>query len=64
AIVRGSRREYTCFAALARAAGRPGPVAAVPVRLGPGGIRAAALPPLSAHEQVKLDNALAAVAPA
>ncbi|HWQ00063.1 MAG TPA: hypothetical protein VNK92_06295, partial [Vicinamibacterales bacterium] len=58
----GSRREHTCFVAVERPSGGLGPVLALPARLGPDGVREAALPPLSTHEQVRLENALASLA--
>ena len=62
ALVVGSRREHTCFVAVERPSGGLGPVLALPARLEPDGVREAALPPLSTHEQVRLENALASLA--
>jgi malate dehydrogenase len=52
-----SRRLITCFVAPDDSAGRRARTAALPVRLGPAGIVDVALPSLSVHERVLLDNA-------
>jgi malate dehydrogenase len=48
----GSRRRYSCFVAVRRTA------AAMPVELGPEGVRAVLQPTLTRQEQTALDNAL------
>lgn len=53
-----SRQLLSCFVAPDRAAGVRNRVAALPVRLGPGGIVEVVMPSLTAGEQVALDNAL------
>ena len=53
-----SRRLAICFVAPDDSAGRRVRTAALPVRIGPNGIEAVVLPPLTAHERVALDNAM------
>ena len=58
ALALGSRRRYTCFAAIdAPGAGRD-LVAAVPVEIGKGGIRRTLDPALSRHERTVFENGL------
>ena len=57
ALAIGSRRRYSCFAAVDEPAGR-GLIAALPVELGPGGIERVIRPPLSRQELTLLENAL------
>lgn len=59
AIVCGSRRRHTGFVALEGELGVRGRAAALPLHLGPGGIRRVVIPTLSARERVGFDNALA-----
>ena len=56
-----SRGLATCFVAPDDSAGRRTRAAALPVRLGAAGIEAVALPALSAHDRVALDNAMPVV---
>jgi malate dehydrogenase len=58
ALMGRSRRLITCFVAPDDSAGRRARTAALPVRLGPPGIVDVALPSLSVHERVLLDNAM------
>ena len=58
ALLGRSRRLATCFVAPDDSAGRRARAAALPVRLGPAGIVDVALPSLSVHERVLLDNAM------
>jgi malate dehydrogenase len=58
ALLGRSRRLATCFVAPDDSAGRRERTAALPVRLGPAGIIDVALPSLSVHERVLLDNAM------
>lgn len=59
ALVHGSRRRFTCFAAIdATGAGR-NIVAAVPVEIMKNGIRATLDPALSRHERTAFENGLA-----
>jgi malate dehydrogenase len=58
AISGRSRQILSCFVAPDRAAGTRNRVAALPVRLGPGGIVEVVMPSLTAGEQVALDNAM------
>jgi len=58
AIAGRSRQVLSCFVAPDRASGVRNRVAALPVRLGPGGIVEVVMPSLTAGEQVALDNAL------
>jgi malate dehydrogenase len=53
AIVNGSRRRHTCFVSLGRSR-----VAAMPVDLGPEGVRRVVEPALTRQERTQLDNAL------
>ena len=57
AMVIGSRRRYSCFAAIDEPSGR-GLIAALPVALRPGGIDRVVRPPLSRQERTQLENAL------
>jgi hypothetical protein len=58
AIVGRSRQRAVCFVAPDDSEGRRMRAAALPVRLGPGGIESVALPALNAHDRVALDNAM------
>jgi malate dehydrogenase len=58
ALLGCSRRLISCFVAPDDSAGRRARTAALPVRLGPAGIVDVALPSLSVHERVLLDNAM------
>jgi malate dehydrogenase len=58
ALLGRSRRLTTCFVAPDDAAGMRTRAAALPVRLGAGGIADVVLPTLSAHDRVALDNAM------
>jgi malate/lactate dehydrogenase len=58
ALLGRSRRLATCFVAPDDSAGRRARTAALPVRLGPAGIVDVALPSLSVHDRVLLDNAM------
>ena len=53
-----SRRMLSCFVAPRDAGGRRTRAAALPVRLGPGGVEKVDVPPLSANARVALDNAM------
>ncbi len=53
AIVTGSRQRYSCFVAAGR-----GAVAAMPVELGPDGVRRVIEPVLTRQERTKLENGL------
>ena len=53
AIALGARRRFTCFVALGRSR-----VAAMPVELGPGGVRRVLEPSLTVQERTMLENAL------
>jgi malate/lactate dehydrogenase len=64
AILASSRRRLTVFASLDGEYDARGVVAAVPVTLGPSGIRAVHPPPLSTRERVTLDTALMRSRPA
>jgi malate/lactate dehydrogenase len=57
-IVGRSLQREVCFVAPDDGMGRRTRGAALPVRLGAGGIEAVVLPPLSAHDRVALDNAM------
>jgi malate/lactate dehydrogenase len=57
-IGRHSRRLTTCFVAPDRSAGERTRTAALPVRLGPGGIMEIVVPELSVAEKIALDNAI------
>ncbi len=58
ALVRGSRRQFTCFVTLEGEMNVRGRAAAFPVELGPGGVRRVMIPPLSVQERVALETAL------
>jgi malate dehydrogenase len=58
ALAGRSRQRATCFVAPDDAAGRRMRAAALPVRLGPGGIASVVLPSLNVHDRVALDNAM------
>jgi malate dehydrogenase len=58
AITGRSRRLTTCFVAPDTTAGARVRTAALPVRLGPGGLVEVVLPELSAHDRTVLDNAM------
>ena len=53
AIVTGSRQRYSCFVGVAR-----GKVAAMPVELGPDGVRRVIEPVLTTQERTRLENGL------
>jgi malate dehydrogenase len=53
AIVRGSRQRYSCFVGVGQ-----GRVAAMPVELGPDGVRRVIEPVLTRQERTKLENGL------
>ncbi|HSK08884.1 MAG TPA: hypothetical protein VK911_04865 [Vicinamibacterales bacterium] len=57
AVVNGARRRFTCFVVLDEPPAR-GTVVAMPVEVGPGGVRHVHRPALSRQEQTLLDNAL------
>jgi malate dehydrogenase len=57
-LLRGSRRELTCFVGLDGEMGVRRRVAALPVRLGPRGVERIVVPELSTVERVKFDNGL------
>ena len=52
-----SRESVSCFVAPDDSAGRRTHAIALPARLGPAGVISAAVPPLSIHDRVALDNA-------
>jgi malate dehydrogenase len=58
AIAGRSCQRAVCFVAPDDGAGRQTRAAALPVRLGPGGIAGVVLPPLNVHDRVALDNAM------
>ncbi len=58
ALAGRSRRVVSCFVGPDDAGGTRVRAAALPVRLGPGGIEHVVLPSLSVHERVALDNAM------
>jgi malate dehydrogenase len=58
ALAHGSRRRYTCFAALDGAGPGRGTIAAVPVEIVEGGIGKALAPALSRHEMTAFENGL------
>lgn len=58
AMLGGSRRTSTCFVAPDVSAGVRARAAALPVRLGPGGIEEVIVPELSILERVALENAM------
>jgi malate dehydrogenase len=53
ALAAGSRRRFSCFVALER-----GPVAAMPVELGRGGVKRVVEPTLTRHERTLMENAI------
>jgi malate dehydrogenase len=53
AMASGSRRRYSCFVSLGR-----GRVAAMPIELGPDGVRRVLEPALTRQERTRLENAL------
>jgi malate dehydrogenase len=59
AMLNGSRRLMCCFVAPDDRSGVRTRTAALPVSLGPAGVREVVLPPLSVAERVALDNAVA-----
>lgn len=59
ALAHGSRRRYTCFAAVDVADVGPNVVAAVPVEIEKGGVARALRPALSRHELTAFENGLA-----
>jgi len=58
ALVNGSRRRYTCFAAIDLAGVGHGRIAAVPVEIVRGGIGRTLEPALSRHERTAFENGL------
>lgn len=60
AIVSGSRREWPCFVTLEGEFDVRGRAAAMPVQLGPVGVRRIVAPALTARERVRLDIAIGA----
>lgn len=58
ALVKGSRRRYTCFAAIDLAGFGRGQIAAVPVEIVRGGIGRTLEPALSRHERTAFENGL------
>jgi len=58
ALALGSRRRYTCFAAIDIDGAGRGPVAAVPVEFVRGGVGKTLEPVLSRHERTMFDNGL------
>ena len=58
ALAHGSRRRYTCFAALDAASAARGTIAAVPVEIVEGGIGKVLAPALSRHELTAFENGL------
>ena len=58
ALVNGSRRRYTCFAAIDLAGVGRGRIAAVPVEIVRGGIGRTLEPALSRHERTAFENGL------
>jgi malate dehydrogenase len=58
AIVGRSRRSLSCFTAPDDTQGRRARAVALPVRLGPNGLRVANLPPLAGHTRVALERAM------
>lgn len=59
ALARGSRRLHTSFLVLDGELRSRGRAAALPVRIGVRGVSEVPVPPLSVHERVRLENALA-----
>jgi malate/lactate dehydrogenase len=57
-LLRGSPRLLTCFVAPDDTSGVRARAAALPVRLGPGGVVDVAMPELSVRERIRLDNAM------
>jgi len=58
AVLGGSRRLATCFVAPDDSTGRRARAAALPVRLGSGGIVSVVLPELNVRDRIALDNAM------
>lgn len=58
ALVMGSHRQFSCFVTLDGEFGVRGRAAALPVELGPGGVRRIVVPSLTVQERVALENAL------
>ncbi len=58
AIAGRSRQRAVCFVGPDDGEGRRTRAAALPVRLGPGGIANVVVPPLNVHDRVALDNAM------
>jgi malate dehydrogenase len=58
ALVHGSRRRYTCFAAVAVTGAGRDLVAAVPIEIVKGGVGSALEPALSRHERTAFENGL------
>jgi hypothetical protein len=58
ALVNGSRRRYTCFAAIDLAGVGRGRIAAVPVEIVRGGVGRTLEPALSRHERTAFENGL------
>ena len=58
ALGESSRRQFSCFVMLDGELGVRGRAAAMPVELGPGGVRRIVIPSLSVQERVALENAL------
>jgi hypothetical protein len=58
ALAQGSRRRYTCFAAIDAAGAGRSLIAAVPVEIVKGGVGKALEPALSRHERTIFDNGL------
>jgi malate dehydrogenase len=58
ALAQGSRRRYTCFAAIDAAGAGRSLIAAVPVEIVKGGIGLALAPALSRHERTLFENGL------
>jgi malate dehydrogenase len=58
ALVSGTRRRYTCFAAIDAAGTGPEMIAAVPVEIVKGGVARTLAPALSRHERTAFENGL------
>jgi malate dehydrogenase len=58
ALVHGTRRRYTCFAAIEAAGAGRDMIAAVPVEIVKGGVERALAPALSRHERTAFENGL------
>jgi hypothetical protein len=58
ALANGSRRRYTCFAAIAVTGAGRDMIAAVPVEIVKGGIGKTLAPALSRHERTSFENGL------